>query len=187
MNPSTEDMPNAIAPVNADTIFILPNNKNIILAANQAQSLVRDKKIVVIPTKTVPQGITAVINYVPDLSVEENEKAMIEEIVNVSTGQVTYAVRDTNIDGKEIKQGDFMGIGDKGILSVGIAISEVTIKMIDEMMSDDRELISIYYGSEIQEADAESLRAQVEEKYPGCDIELQYGGQPIYYYIVSAE
>ncbi len=187
MNPSTEDMLNAIDQVNADTIFILPNNKNIILAANQAQSLVRDKKIVVIPTKTVPQGITAVINYVPDLSVEENEKAMVEEIVNVSTGQVTYAVRDTNIDGKEIKQGDFMGIGDKGILSVGIAISEVTLKMIDEMMSDDRELISIYYGSEIQEADAESLRAQVEEKYPGCDIELQYGGQPIYYYIVSAE
>lgn len=187
MNPSTEDMLNAIDQVNADTIFILPNNKNIILAANQAQSLVRDKKIVVIPTKTVPQGITAVINYVPDLGIEENEKTMTEEIANVSTGQVTYAVRDTNIDGKEIKQGDFMGIGDKGILSVGIAISEVTLKMIDEMMSDERELISIYYGSEIQEADAESLRAQVESKYPGCDIELQYGGQPIYYYIVSAE
>ena len=187
MNPSTEDMLNAIDQVNADTIFILPNNKNIILAANQAQSLVRDKKIVVIPTKTVPQGITAVINYVPDLSVEENEKAMLEEIANVSTGQVTYAVRDTNIDGKEIKQGDFMGIGDKGILSVGIAISEVTLNMIDEMISDERELISIYYGSEIQEEDAESLRAQVEGKYPGCDIELQYAGQPIYYYIVSAE
>ena len=187
MNPSTEDMLNAIDQVNADTIFILPNNKNIILAANQARSLVRDKKIVVIPTKTVPQGITAVINYVPDLSVEENEKTMTEEISNVSTGQVTYAVRDTNIDGKEIKQGDFMGIGDKGILSVGSAISEVTLKMIDEMMSDERELISIYYGSEIQEVDAESLRAQVESKYPGCDIELQYGGQPIYYYIVSAE
>lgn len=187
MNPSTEDMLNAIDQVNADTIFILPNNKNIILAANQARSLVRDKKIVVIPTKTVPQGITAVINYVPDLGIEENEKTMTEEIANVSTGQVTYAVRDTNIDGKEIKQGDFMGIGDKGILSVGIAISEVTLKMIDEMMSDERELISIYYGSEIQEADAESLRAQVESKYPGCDIELQYGGQPIYYYIVSVE
>ena len=137
MNPSTEDMLNAIDQVNADTIFILPNNKNIILAANQARSLVRDKKIVVIPTKTVPQGITAVINYVPDLSVEENEKTMTEEISNVSTGQVTYAVRDTNIDGKEIKQGDFMGIGDKGILSVGSAISEVTLKMIDEMMSDE--------------------------------------------------
>ena len=187
MNPSTEDMLNAIDQVNADTIFILPNNKNIILATNQAQSLVRDKKIVVIPTKTVPQGITAVINYVPDLSVEENEAAMIEKIANVSTGQVTYAVRDTSIDGKDIKQGDFMGIGDKGILSVGIAISEVTMQMIDEMMSAERELISIYYGSEIQEEDAESLRAQVESKYPECDIELQYGGQPIYYYIVSAE
>ena len=187
MNPSTEDMLNAIDKVNADTIFILPNNKNIILAANQAQSLVRDKKIVVIPTKTVPQGITAVINYVPDMGVDENEAAMAEEIANVSTGQVTYAVRDTSIDGKEIKQGDFMGIGDEGILSVGIAISEVAMQMIDEMMSDELELISIYYGSEIQKEDAESLRALVESKYPRCDIELQYGGQPIYYYIVSAE
>ena len=187
MNPSTEDMLSAIDQVNADTIFILPNNKNIILAANQAQSLVKDKKIVVIPTKTVPQGITAVINYVPDLGVEENEAAMTGEIANVSTGQVTYAVRDTSIDGKDIKQGDFMGIGDKGILSVGIAISEVTLQMIAEMMSEERELISIYYGSEIQEEDAKKLRTEVENKYPGCDIELQYGGQPIYYYIVSAE
>lgn len=187
MNPSTEDMLNAIDQVNADTIFILPNNKNIILAANQAQSLVKDKKIVVIPTKTVPQGITAVINYVPDLTVEENTKTMTDEIANVATGQVTYAVRDTSIDGKEIKQGDFMGIGDSGILSVGTAISEVTMGMIDEMMSDEMELISIYYGSEITEEDAENLRGQVEQKYASCDIELQYGGQPIYYYIVSAE
>ena len=187
MNPSTEDMLNAIDQVNADNIFILPNNKNIILAANQAQSLVKDKKIIVIPTKTVPQGITAVINYVPDLSVEENEETMKSEIVNVSTGQVTYAVRDTNIDGKEIKQGDFMGIGDSGILSVGTAISDVTMQMIEEMMSEELELISIYYGSEITEQDAENLRAKVEEKYSSCDVELQYGGQPIYYYIVSAE
>ncbi|MDE6389174.1 MAG: DAK2 domain-containing protein [Lachnospiraceae bacterium] len=187
MNPSTEDMLNAIDQVNADNIFILPNNKNIILAANQAQSLVKDKKIVVIPTKTVPQGITAVINYVPDLSVEENEEAMKNEIINVSTGQVTYAVRDTSLDGKEIKQGDFMGIGDSGILSVGTAISDVTMQMIDEMMKEELELISIYYGSEITEEDAENLRARVEEKYSSCDIELQYGGQPIYYYIVSAE
>lgn len=187
MNPSTEDMLNAIDQVNADNIFILPNNKNIILAANQAQSLVKDKKIIVIPTKTVPQGITAVINYVPDLSVEENEETMKSEIVNVSTGQVTYAVRDTNIDGKEIKQGDFMGIGDSGILSVGTAISDVTMQMIEEMMSEELELISIYYGSEITEQDADNLRAKVEEKYSSCDIELQYGGQPIYYYIVSAE
>ena len=187
MNPSTEDMLNAIDQVNADNIFILPNNKNIILAANQAQSLVKDKKIIVIPTKTVPQGITAVINYVPDLTIKENEETMTEEITKVSTGQVTYAVRDTNIDGKEIKQGDFMGIGDSGILSVGTAISVVAMTMIDEMMSDEMELISIYYGSEITEEDAENLRAQVENKYSGCDIELQYGGQPIYYYIVSAE
>lgn len=187
MNPSTEDMLNAIDQVNADTIFILPNNKNIILAANQAQSLVKDKKIVVIPTKTVPQGITAVINYVPDLTVEENTKTMTEEIANVATGQVTYAVRDTSIDGKEIKQGDFMGIGDSGILSVGTAISDVAMGMIDEIMSDEMELISIYYGSEITEEDAENLRRRVEQKYASCDIELQYGGQPIYYYIVSAE
>lgn len=187
MNPSTEDMLNAIDQVNADSIYILPNNKNIILAANQAQSLVKDKKIVVIPTKTVPQGITAVINYVPDMTVEENAETMTEEIKTVSTGQVTYAVRDTSIDDKEIKQGDFMGIGDSGILSVGTAISEVTMNMIGEMMSDERELISIYYGSEITEEDAEKLRSQVEEKYSSCDIELQYGGQPIYYYIVSVE
>lgn len=187
MNPSTEDMLNAIDQVNADTVFILPNNKNIILAANQAQSLVKDKKIVVIPTKTVPQGITAVINYVPDLSVEENTKTMTEEIANVATGQVTYAVRDTSIDDKEIRQGDFMGIGDSGILSVGTAISDVTMNMIDEMMSDEMELISIYYGSEITQEDADSLRERIERKYSSCDIELQYGGQPIYYYIVSAE
>lgn len=187
MNPSTEDMLNAIEQVNADAIFILPNNKNIILAANQAQSLVKDKKIVVIPTKTVPQGITAVINYVPDMTVEENAETMTEEIKAVSTGQVTYAVRDTVIDDKEIKQGDFMGLGDSGILSVGTAISEVAMAMIDEMMSEEAELISIYYGSEITEEDAEKLRSQVEEKYSSCDIELQYGGQPIYYYIVSVE
>lgn len=193
MNPSTEDMLNAIDKVNADTIFILPNNKNIILAANQAQSLVKDKQIVVIPTKTVPQGITAVINYVPDLSVEDNTETMNEEIKMVSTGQVTYAVRDTNIDGKEIKQGDFMGIGDSGILAVGTDVSDVTVDMITEMVLDSTktdegfELISIYYGEEITEESAENLRAKIEARYPDCDIELQYGGQPIYYYIVSAE
>ena len=187
MNPSTEDMLNAIDRVNADTIFILPNNKNIILAANQAQSLVKDKKIIVIPTKTVPQGITAIINYIPDLSPEENEQTMIDEIKNVATGQVTYAVRDTNIDGKEIKQGDFMGLGDAGILSVGTTIQEVAISMIDEMMREELELISIYYGAEIAKEDAEKLRETAESRYPGCDVELQYGGQPIYYYIVSAE
>lgn len=187
MNPSTEDMLNAIDKVNADTIFILPNNKNIILAANQAQSLVKDKKIVVIPTKTVPQGITAVINYVPGLSTEENEETMLSEMKAVATGQVTYAVRDTNIDGQEIRQGDFMGLGDHGILSVGTAISSVALGMVGEMMTEEKELISIYYGEEITEEDAEKLRSQIGEKYPDCDIELQYGGQPIYYYIISAE
>lgn len=187
MNPSTEDMLNAIDKVNADSIFILPNNKNIILAANQAQSLVKDKKIVVIPTKTVPQGITAVINYVPGLSVEENEQTMLSEMQAVATGQVTYAVRDTNIDGQEIRQGDFMGLGDHGILSVGTAISSVALKMVDAMMTEEKELISIYYGEEIAEEDAEKLRVQIGEKYPDSDVELQYGGQPIYYYIISAE
>jgi hypothetical protein len=193
MNPSTEDMLNAIERVNADTIFILPNNKNIILAANQAQSLVKDKQIIVIPTKTVPQGITAVINYVPDMSIEENTETMNEEIQKVSTGQVTYAVRDTCIDGKEIKQGDFMGIGDEGILAVGTDVERITVDMITEIMCDTSktedgfELISIYYGEEITDESAEALRNKVAERYPDCDIELQYGGQPIYYYIVSAE
>ena len=187
MNPSTEDMLNAIDKVNADTIFILPNNKNIILAANQAQSLVKDKKIVVIPTKTVPQGITAVINYVPGLSAEENEETMLAEMQAVATGQVTYAVRDTNIDGQEIRQGDFMGLGDHGILSVGTAISSVALSMVEAMMSEEKELISVYYGEEITKEDAETLQGQLAEKYPACDIELQYGGQPIYYYIISAE
>lgn len=187
MNPSTEDMLNAIDKVNADTIFILPNNKNIILAANQAQMMVEDKKIIVIPTKTVPQGITAIINYVPDLSTEENEETMKAEIDNVKSGQVTYAVRDTVIDDKEIKQGDYMGIGDAGILSVGSDVSEVTLGMIQEMMDDDLELISVYYGEDVTKDAAEALQAQIEEAYPSCDVELQYGGQPIYYYIVSAE
>lgn len=187
MNPSTEDMLNAIDQVNADTIFIFPNNKNIILAANQAQMMVKDKKIVVVPTKTVPQGITAIINYVPDLTVEENAETMSGEIGNVKTGQVTYAVRDTVIDDKEIKQGDYMGIGDSGILSVGEEVAEVTFNMVQEMMNEDLELISIYYGEEIEEEAAQGLKARIQEAFPSCDIELQYGGQPIYYYIISAE
>jgi len=187
MNPSTEDMLNAIEKVNADTVFILPNNKNIILAANQAQTLVEDKNVVVVPTKTVPQGITAVINFVPDLSAEENEETMTEEIKNVKTGQVTYAVRDTMIDDKEIKEGDYMGIGDAGILSVGKDIAEITFEMIASMIDEDTELISIYYGEEVSEEDAEALKERVEEAYADCDVELQNGGQPIYYYIVSAE
>ena len=187
MNPSTEDMLNAIDQINADNIFIFPNNKNIILAANQAKELTEDKNIIVIPTKTVPQGITAIINYVPDISIEENEAVMTEEAQNVATGQVTYAVRDTMIDNKEIHQGDFMGIGDKGILSVGTDLQEVAFEMVSEMMKDDYELISIYYGADIYEEQAQELVSRIQEKYTSCDVELQFGGQPIYSYVVSAE
>ena len=187
MNPSTEDMLNAIDQVNADHIFILPNNKNIILAANQAKALSKDKDIIVIPTKTVPQGITAMINYMPDSSVEENEARMTEEIGNVKTGQVTYAVRDTHIDDKEIKEGDIMGIGDHAILSVGKDVTETTLAMFDELVDEDSELISLYYGADVKEEDAESLGKALGEKYPDCDVEVHFGGQPIYYYVASVE
>ena len=187
MNPSTADLLDAIEKVNAETIYILPNNKNIILAANQAQSMVEDKNIVVIPTKTVPQGITAIINFIPELSAEDNSAAMSEEISRVKTGQVTYAVRDTTIDDKEIKQGDYMGIGDHGILAAGKELAAITIEMLDQMMDEESELISIYYGSDISEPDAEQLASDITAKYPNGDVELQYGGQPIYYYIVSVE
>ena len=187
MNPSTEDILNAIEKINADNIFIFPNNKNIILAANQAKQLTTDKNVIVIPTKTVPQGITAIINYVPDISAEENEAVMTQEAKNVATGQVTYAVRDTIIDDKEIHQGDFMGIGDSGILSVGTDLQSVAFDMIKKMMSDDYELISIYYGDIIKEEQAEKLVEKVQSEFSGCDVELQFGGQPIYSYIVSAE
>ena len=187
MNPSTEDMVKAIDKINAEAIFIFPNNKNIILAANQVQYMIEDKKIIVIPTKTVAQGITAIINYVPDLSVEENEAVMLEEIKKVKTGQVTYAVRDTQIEDKVIHEGDFMGIGDSGILAVGRVQEEVTLAMVDEMVDEDVELICIYYGEEIKEEEAQALAAKIEKKYAACDVELQYGGQPVYYYIISAE
>jgi hypothetical protein len=188
MNPSTEDMLNAIEKINADNIFIFPNNKNIILAANQAKELTTDKNVIVIPTKTVPQGITAIINYVPDISVEENEAVMTQEAGSVATGQVTYAVRDTRIDDKEIHQGDFMGIGDKGILAVGTDLQAVAFDMIKEIMNDDEyELISIYYGDEIDEEKANELVEKVQAEFGGCDVELQFGGQPIYSYVVSAE
>lgn len=187
MNPSTEDVLNAIDKVNANHVIILPNNKNIILAANQAKSLVEGKEIYVVPTKTVPQGITAVINYVPDLSVEENVAVMEEEISRVKTGQVTYAVRDTSIDDKEIKQGDYMGLGDHGILAAGEDKDAVALQMVKEMVDDEVELISIYYGEDVPEEEAEAFGKEVGALYPDCDIELQYGGQPIYYYVVSAE
>lgn len=187
MNPSTADILDAVDRVNAETIFILPNNKNIILAANQAAELMTDKNLLVIPTKTIPQGITAVINYVPDLSVDENEETMLAEIGNVKTGQVTYAVRDTMIDDKEIKMGDYMGIGDAGILTVGKDMEEITLGMVDAMCDENSELISIYYGCDVEEEEAEALREKIEAAHSGCDVELQYGGQPIYYYVVSVE
>ncbi|MBE5856340.1 MAG: DAK2 domain-containing protein [Lachnospiraceae bacterium] len=187
MNPSTEDMLNAIDKVNADTIFILPNNKNIVLAANQAASLTEGKNVVVIPTKTVPQGITSIINFVPDAGVEENVAAMNEAIALVRTGQVTYAVRDTVIDDKEIKQGDYMGIGDSGILSVGEDLKNVTISMIDEMVDDEISLVSIYYGSDVSEEEANAISEEILKKHSDIDVEVQSGGQPIYYYVVSAE
>ncbi len=187
MNPSTEDILNAVDKVNADVVYVLPNNKNIILAANQAQSLVKDKKVVVIPTKTVPQGITALINFIPDSSVEDNITRMTEEIGRVKTGQVTYAVRDTELDGKVIKESDIMGIGDKGIVAVGQEIKDTTIEMINELIDDESELVSIYYGAEVTEETAEELTSAIEELYPDIDVELNYGGQPIYYYLVSIE
>ncbi len=187
MNPSTEDMLTAIDQVNADHIFILPNNKNIILAANQAQALTEDKDIIVVPTKTVPQGITAIINYVPEEDAKANEEMMKEEIQNVKTGQVTYAVRDTHIDDKEIHEGDIMGIGDEGILSVGQSVEATTKEMLSLLADEDSELISIYYGQDIQEEDAEKLASEIEELYPDADVDLHCGGQPIYYYVLSVE
>ena len=187
MNPSTEDMLNAIAEVNADTIFIFPNNKNIILAANQAQALTEDKKIIVIPTKTVPQGISAIISFDAAKTPEENEEAMKEAISLVKTGQVTYAVRDTHIDDKEIKEGNIMGIGDHSILAVGEDIAEITKETINLMIDEDSELISVYYGEDITEEDAQALGDELQEQYPDCEVEVYEGGQPIYYYVVSVE
>lgn len=187
MNPSTEDMLNAIEKVKAKTIYIFPNNKNIVLAANQARDLTEDKEIIVIPTKTVPQGITAMISYVPEKSPQENEEVMTEAIAKVKTGQITYAVRDTRIDDKEIHEGDIMGIGDHGILAVGSGREEVAEATVEAMMTEDAEVISIYYGADTSAEDAENLAAAVEEKYPECEVETSRGGQPIYYYIISVE
>ena len=187
MNPSTEDMLAAIDAVNAEHIFILPNNKNIIMAANQAQSLTKDKEIIVIPTKTVPQGITAIINYMPEADAKTNEETMLEEIKNVKTGQVTYAVRDTHIDDKEIHEGDIMGIGDKGILSVGTSVEETTKDMLAQLVDEDSELISLYFGQEVSEEEAERLSAEIEELYPDADVDTHFGGQPIYYYVLAVE
>ena len=187
MNPSTDDMLTAIDQVNADHIFILPNNKNIILAANQAQALTKDKDIIVIPTKTVPQGITAIISYMPEADVDTNIESMREGIETVKTGQVTYAVRDTKIDDKEIHEGDIMGIGDQGILSVGQSVEETTKEMLARLVDEDSELISLYYGEDIQPEDAENFAHAVEELYPDVDVDVHMGGQPIYYYVLSVE
>lgn len=187
MNPSTDDMLNAIDQVNAKHVFIFPNNKNITLAANQAKSLVKDREVIVIPTKTVPQGITAIINFVPDMTAEENEELMLEEIKRVRTGQVTYAVRDTHIDDKEIHKDDIMGIGDEGILSVGTEIFETTLELLEQLVDEDSELISIYYGADVSEEDATKLAEEIESRYPDIDIDTQFGGQPIYYYVLAVE
>ena len=187
MNPSTEDMLNAIAKVNAKTIYIFPNNKNIVLAANQARDLTEDKEIVVVPTKTIPQGITAMISYVPEKNSAENIEAMLQAIEHVKTGQITYAVRDTRIDDKEIHEGDMMGIGDHGILAVGKDRMEVAKETVAQMVDDESEVISIYYGADTEEAEAEELATALEEAYPDCDVELNAGGQPIYYYVISVE
>lgn len=187
MNPSTEDMLNAIEQVNAKTIFILPNNKNIILAAQQAQSLTEDKEIVVIPSKTVPQGISAIIAFDPSQTAEDNTTSMMDAMSYVKTGQITYAVRDTSIDGKTIKLGDIMGIGDDGIKAVGRDVHSTTLELVDELVDEDSELICLYYGDEVQEDDANSVLDILEKKYKNCDVELHYGGQPIYYYVISVE
>ncbi|MCR4692242.1 MAG: DAK2 domain-containing protein, partial [Lachnospiraceae bacterium] len=188
MNPSTDDILHAIEKIEAKTIYVLPNNKNIIMAANQARDLTKDKEIIVVPSKTVPQGIAAIINCMPEASGQENLDAMTEAMSLVSTGQVTYAVRDTSIDDKEIHKDDIMGIGDKGLLAVGTSIEETTLDMIDEMMKQQGgELVSIYYGEGITQDDADALAEKVREKYGDCDVELVAGGQPIYYYLVSVE
>ena len=187
MNPSTEDMLNAIEQVNAKTIYILPNNKNIILAANQAQSLVEDKEIIVVPSKTAPQGVAALISFDPSKSGEDNLASMTEDMGNVKTGQVTYAVRDTSIDGKEINAGDIMGIDDEGIKAVSTDLLTATKELLSEMVDEDSELISIYYGADVTEADAKAFEEYVEDTYNDCDVEFNYGGQPIYYYILSVE
>lgn len=187
MNPSTEDMLKAIEAVNADTVFILPNNKNIILAAEQAKTLVEDKQVVVVPSRTIPQGISALINYIPGEDPENNCENMAEGMGSVKSGQITYAVRDTQIEDKLIHEGDIMGIGDAGILSVGKSVEGATLDLIDSLVDENSELISIYFGEDVHEEEAAELAGKLEEKYEDIDVEVQYGGQPIYYYVLSVE
>ncbi len=187
MNPSTEDMLTAINHVNADTIYILPNNKNILMAADQARELTLDKEIIVIPTKTIPQGITAMINYSPDNDAKTNEEIMRSQIESVKSGQVTYAIRDTRIDNTEIHEGDIMGIGDDGILAVSPSVEETTREMLEKLVDNESELISMYYGQEVEETAAEAFTGEIEEQYPDIDVDVHYGGQPIYYYVLAVE
>ena len=187
MNPSTEDMLEAIDHVNAENIFILPNNKNIVLAAEQAAKLTAEKNIIVLPTKTIPQGIAAMVGYMPEVDVEENKDGMTECYQNIMSGQVTYAVRDTTINGKTIRNGDIMGIDDEGIRAVGTDVAQTTLDLLSQMVDADSELISLYYGENVTGEQAEELAAKVEEMFPDVEIETNFGGQPIYYYMVSVE
>jgi dihydroxyacetone kinase-like predicted kinase len=187
MNPSTDDILSAVEKVNAKTVFVLPNNKNIILAANQAEKLCEDKKVVVIPSKTLPQGITALVNFVPDQSEKANTETMTNELSNVKSGEVTYAVRDTMIDDKEIKEGDYMGIGDAGIVAVHPDLTEVMLETLHILCDEDSSLISLYTGSDVTESDAEAMVAKVTEAFPNVEVELQQGGQPVYFYVLSVE
>lgn len=187
MNPSTEDILKAVEQASADTVYVLPNNKNIILAAEQAKKLSENCQVVVVPSKTVPQGITALINFAPDLAPQENLEIMEQEMGRVKTGQITYAVRNTSIDGREIHEGDIMGIGDSGMLAVGSSVSQTAMDALNAMVDDDSELITIYYGKSVKEEDAENFLEEAREQFSGCEIELHFGGQPVYYYLISVE
>lgn len=187
MNPSTEDILNACDQVNAETIFVLPNNKNIILAANQAKDIIEDKTIIVVPTKTIPQGITAMISFSPDMNPEENLEAMKDASQCVRTGEITYAVRNTTIDGHAIEKDDIMALGDEGLLAVAKEKDQAVLEALKAMVNDESEIITIYYGQDIPEEEAEAVAARIRKAYPQVETELQYGGQPIYYYFLSVE
>lgn len=187
MNPSTEDVLNAVDHVNADVVYIFPNNKNIILAAEQAKSLVKEKELIVIPSKTIPQGITAMIHFVSEKSAQENTAAMMEEMQHVKTGQITYAVRDTTIDGVEIHKDDIMAVGDNGILAAGTELNQTAFEAAKAMIDEESELVSIYYGADITEEEAQNLADQIVKQNPLIEVEVNEGGQPVYYYIMSVE
>lgn len=187
MNPSTEDILNAIAAINADTIFILPNNKNIILAAQQARDLTEGKNVVVVPTRNIPEGITAMVSFLPESSPEENLAAMQEAIRHLATAEVTYAVRDTTMDDFEIHAGDFMAIGQNGMLTVEKKVEDAVLNAIEKLTADGKELVTLYYGSDVSEQNAKLVKELAEARFEDCEVELNYGGQPVYYYFISAE